>query len=253
MLAHNACNILFSNELYYNKIYLSERLLTYLLVRLRINLETQSKRLKNRIFRKESDSFWRLVSITKIFPENQSPLPSESSSSPTQWRLSISHRLASLSQSDDAATVPFAHGPVVAEPIKKTSRPNAVDDDLQTQRPPENHFRPRLYGSAAVWKTGNGDHRIQSGQKRPAVVSSLALFQRHHQGLLAGGTPSWRHAHGYIWGNVTFAGIPSHTVRSRDFAIFYRGTVTWFWLLTDFFPLATLPERPGTYSGGGES
>jgi len=150
MIAHKACNILFSNELYYNKTYLSERLLTYLLVRLRINRETQSKRLKNRIFREESDPLWRPVSFAEIFSEAQSPLPSEPSSlllpkeqsllcgrrssssslshypraganrnvpSPqAQRRLPIYDGTAGLPQPDHAATVSFAPGPDGAEP-----------------------------------------------------------------------------------------------------------------------------------------
>ena len=229
MIAQNACNILFLKEIYYNKTYIWDRLLTYLLVRLRINRETQSKRLKNRIFWKEADPFWRLVYLAEIFSEDQSPLPSEPSSillpkeqsllcsrrssvaslshyprtgqdrnvpfAQTQWRLPISDGTASLSEPDNAATVSFAHGAVGTGPIEKTARPNIVDDDRQAQCSSENHLRSRLDGSTVVRKTGIGGHRVQSGQERPAVVSSLAVFQRYHQGLLAGGAATRRCAH----------------------------------------------------------
>jgi hypothetical protein len=241
MIPQNARNILFLKKLSYNKTYLSDRLLTYLLVRLRINRETQSKRLKNRIFREESDPFWRPISPPKIFSKDQSTLPSESSSvflpteqsllyrrrspgafvshhsragadrnvpSPqAQWRLPISDGIAGLSQSDHAATIPSAYGPDGAEPIEKTPQSVVVDDDPEARPSAENHFRSRLDGSAAVRKTGIGGYRVQSGQERPAVVSSFALFQRPNEGLLAGGAASRRHAHRHGRGRTSPGGF----------------------------------------------
>src|SRR4030067_1725528 len=53
-------------------------ILTYLLGTLALYHETQSEERKNKLFWQKADSFWWIISATKVFPKDQSPITSMS-------------------------------------------------------------------------------------------------------------------------------------------------------------------------------
>ena len=142
-------------------------ILTYLLGRLALCHETQSKKFANFLLGETFDPFWRIISTAKVLPKDQSPVPSIPISTfpPTKqslynhrgdaslnlshfsgirtnrnvtalkakWSLSIPHRVTHPSQSYHLKAFPSSNGPVSSTQIEKTSRPFAFINDPKTR------------------------------------------------------------------------------------------------------------------------
>ena len=229
MISQNFLNCNNFSQFYYYNLHKSPCFLTYLLVRLRINDKTESKRIKNYIYKPKPDSFWRPLSSSEVLPENQSALPLKPefkilpaeqslqhcrrnsgaslshhvgfgedrnvSSPQAQWGLSVFDGHSCLSQSNHLKTLSSSDGAPGTSTIKKPSRQDPESDASKAKTPKKNHSRSRFNGSYSLWKARTGRDRLQSDEKRSEVLPSSSLFQRHHEGLLARGVAARRYSH----------------------------------------------------------
>ena len=204
-------------------------ILTYLLGRLALYHETQSEKRKNKLFWQKADSFWWIISATKVFPKDQSPITSISISTfpPTQqslhscrgdadvdlsylsgirtdrnitplktkWSLSISHRVTYLSQSYHPETFPSPNGPLSSSEIEEAPRPVTFVHDTKTKTPDQGDLRSRLHGPHPLWQTRDGSDRLQSPEVGSSLLSSSSLLQRDYQRFLARGTSARRYSY----------------------------------------------------------
>ena len=156
-------------------------ILTYLLGRLRLYHETQSKKRKNKLLWQKADSFWWIISATKVFSKDQSPITSISISAfpltqqslrscrgdadvdlpdlsgvrtdrnitplKTKWSLSISHRVAYLSQSYHPETFPSPNGPISFSEIEEAPRPVTFIYDTKIKTSDQGNLRSGFHGS----------------------------------------------------------------------------------------------------------
>ncbi len=206
---------------WYNALYLKSIILTYLLVRLKLCHETQSKRFKNSLYRQEPNPLWWIVFLTKILSKAQSsfsfksisPFSSKEQSlqhsgrdispslshnirtwtdrkfpsSQAQWGIPVSYRTPGVSQSHDIETLSSADGSAGSWQIKEAPRQIVFDDDPKTVAADKGYFRFGFYGSGSLWQTGIRKGWIQPYKERQVVLSSPALLRRHYQGF-----PAWR-------------------------------------------------------------
>jgi hypothetical protein len=234
--------------------------LTYLKVRLRNHAKTHPKTCHNFIFWRYAYPFWWCLLATSLFQEVKitQAITTRSTFSSTkqsihycrrnaiidlsnitvirtdrnvppitaQWRISISNRITCISKPNNSAALSFTNGAVCITKTQNTSRSITSQYDREARTSNKNHFRPGLYCSRFLRKTGDGLYRLQPKKEREAILPSTTMFQWHYQGLLAWRIPSWKGVYlnrNYrsfevgLYQNSTFCKTCFYTRRQRVF------------------------------------
>ena len=164
---------------WYDIVHLRVIMLTYLLGRLRLCHEAQSKKLTNYLFWQTTDPLWWNIFVATICAKNQSSLSSlairsllstqqsiyyrrrdagislshlfghrTNRSHPplkTQWSLPIPHWAAHVSNSNNLTALPASNGSRSPSPTQKTPRPLTVGNECKTQPSSTSNLRSGLY------------------------------------------------------------------------------------------------------------
>jgi len=113
----------------------------------------------------------------------------------TQRCVSLPHRLGELSDANNITTFSPSHGLRSALPLSAPARQAACGHVCETQTLLDDDLRSGLHRPRLVRQTGDGPRGVQSPQAWQTIRSSVALFQRAYQRLLARRTARKGHAY----------------------------------------------------------